>query len=419
LNAVERQRSLWRHHDFLRLWSAETISQFGTQITFLAMPLAAVVVLDASPFEVGLLTTFEFLPFLLVGLQAGVWVDRSRRRTLLIASDLGRAVGLATVPIAYLFDALTMGQLYAVVLVNGVLTVFFDVAYMSYLPSLIERNQLIDGNAKLEISRSAAQLGGPGVAGLLVQALRAPYAIALDAASFVGSALFLWRIKRPEPPVEEHAEGKRPRLRSEIAAGLRFVFGHPHLRWIAMATGTSNLFGAMNNAVLVVYAVRRLDLSPGTIGLIFGIGNAGALVAAAAMNRLTAHVRLGRVIVAGMAVGVCGSLLVPLATRSTAVPIWITAFVALTFGVVVYNVSQASYRQAITPPRMLGRMNATMRFVVWGTMPIGSFIAGVLGETIGLRPTLWIAAIGSTTALLPLVLSSVRSLERIPEPVGT
>jgi MFS family permease len=419
LNAVERRPSLWRHHDFLRLWSAETISQFGTQVTFLAMPLAAVVVLDASPFEVGLLTTLEFLPFLLVGLQAGVWVDRSRRRPLLIASDIGRAVALATVPIAYLLDALTMGHLYAAVFVTGVLTVFFDVAYMSYLPSLVERDQLIEGNAKLEISRSAAQLGGPGVAGLLVEALRAPYAIALDAASYIGSAAFLWRIRRPEPPVEQHTDGTRPRLRREVGAGLHYMFGHPHLRWIAVATATSNLFGAMNNAVLVVYAVRRLDLSSGTIGVVFGVGNAGALVAAAVMNRLTTRARLGRVIVAGMAIGVLGSLLIPLATRSSAVPLWITAFAALSFGVVVYNVGQASYRQAITPARMLGRMNATMRFLVWGTMPIGSFVAGVLGETIGLRPTLWVAAIGSTTGLLPLVLSSVRSLERIPEHVAT
>jgi MFS family permease len=417
LTASEQQRSLWRHRDFLRLWSAETISQFGTQVTFLAMPLAAVVVLDATPFEVGLLTTFEFLPFLLVGLQAGVWVDRSRRRPVLVASDVGRAIALATVPLAYLFDALTMGHLYAVVFVNGVLTVFFDVAYMSYLPSLVERDQLIDGNGKLEISRSAAQLGGPGLAGLLVEVFRAPYAIALDAVSYIGSAAFLWRIKRQEPPVE-HGDGPRPRLRSEVAAGLRYVFGHRHLRWIATSTATSNLFHAMSNAVIVVYAVRRLDLSPGTIGIVFGVGNVGALVAAAVVTRLTANARLGRVIIAGSAIASVGAFLVPLASPSSAVALWIAAFTTLGFGVVVYNVSQASYRQAITPDRMLGRMNATMRFLVWGTMPVGSFVAGVLGETIGLRTTLWISAIGGATAVLPLVLSSVRSLERIPEPAA-
>jgi len=189
---------LWRHPDFIKLWSAETVSQFGTQITLLALPLAAIDVLHASAFKVAALTTVEFLPFLLVSLPAGVWVDRLPRRPILIVGDLARAALLASIPIAYAFDALTIWQLYGVAFCFGIATVFFDVAYQSYLPSLVERTQLVDGNAKLEISRSAAQLGGPGVAGLLVDWLKAPVAILFDAVSFLGSALFIFRIRKEE-----------------------------------------------------------------------------------------------------------------------------------------------------------------------------------------------------------------------------
>ena len=216
---------LWRHPDFVKLWSAETVSQFGTQFTQLALPLAAIDVLHASAFEVAALTTVEFLPFLLVSLPAGVWVDRLRRRPMLVVGDLARAVLLASVPIAYAFDALTMWQLYVVGFFVGIATVFFDVAYQSYLPSLVERDQLIDGNAKLEISRAAAQLGGPGLAGVVIQALKAPAAIAFDAVSFVGSALFIFRIRKEERspqaegPRRPHAGGapRGPPLRLEAS----------------------------------------------------------------------------------------------------------------------------------------------------------------------------------------------------------
>jgi MFS family permease len=197
---------------------------------------------------------------------------------------------------------------------------------------------------------------------------------------------------------------------------LRYVFGHPHLRWIAACTAISNLFGAMTT-VFIVYAVRQLDLSAGAIGAVFAIGNVGALIAAATVRRLTASVRLGRLMLVGIGMSV-GQLLIPLAPRDNAVPLLILAFATFSFGGVIYNVSQGSYRQAITPDRMQGRMNATMRFVVWGTLPIGSFVGGVLAGVIGLRTTLWVAAIGGVAAVLPIALTSVRSIERIPEPVS-
>jgi MFS family permease len=259
---------LWRHADFLKLWSAETISQFGTQVSQLALPLVAILVLDASAFEVAALSTFEFLPFILFTLPAGVWVDRLRRRPILIAGDLGRAALLLTVPLAYLTDTLTLAQLFAVGFLVGTCTVFFDVAYQSYLPSLVERDHIIEGNSKLEISRSAAQLSGPGISGVLVEIFTAPYAILVDGLSYLGSALFLLRIRRAEAaPQPTRSESGRPSMWVELKEGLRFVLGNPNLRAQAGCTATSNMFGSLGFVVLLVFAVRELELSPGLIGL--------------------------------------------------------------------------------------------------------------------------------------------------------
>jgi MFS family permease len=217
-------RSLLRHRDFLKLWTAETVSVFGTQVTLLALPIVAASFLKVSPFEFALLGTIEFLPFIFLSLPAGVWVDRLRRRPILIIADLGRALSLISIPIAYVLGGLTIWQLYVVGFINGCLTVFFDVAYMSYLPSIVERDQLVEGNSKLEITRSASQIAGPGLSGVLIGLLRAPYAITLDAISFLVSAIFVFWIRRPEPPIEVHDEtthGPRPSMRSEISTGLR------------------------------------------------------------------------------------------------------------------------------------------------------------------------------------------------------
>jgi MFS family permease len=209
---------LWRNADFLKLWSAETVSQFGTQVSQLALPLAAVLVLDASAFQVAALGTVEFLPFILFTLPAGVWVDRVPRRPILIAGDFGRAALLASIPIAYLADALTLGQLYVVGFLIGIFTVFFDVAYMSYLPALVEREHIIEGNSKLEVSRSSAQIGGPGFGGVLVQIFTAPYAILVDAVSFLGSGLFILRIRKQEPRPEaaSNEEKDTPSIWTEL-----------------------------------------------------------------------------------------------------------------------------------------------------------------------------------------------------------
>jgi MFS family permease len=411
----ERQ-SLWGHRDFVRLWTAESVSRFGSQVSLLALPLIAITVLHSSTFQVGLLSTMEFLPFVLVGLPAGVWVDRLRRRPVLIAGDLGRALALASVPIAHFLGVLSMAQLYAVAFVTGVLTVFFDVAYQSYLPRLVRPEQLVEGNAKLEISSSGASIAGPGVAGLLIQLFTAPVAVLVDAISFVASAGFIGRIRRPEPPTPPPRGG--PGMRREIAEGLRYVLGHSLLRWIAATTGIFNLFSSMTSAILVLYLVRRLGMSAGLIGLVMTVGNAGWLLGALGSGRLSSRLGVGRATVAGIVACAAGALLVPLAPASGPIPLLVAAECLLSFGNTTYNIGQLSVRQAITAPRLHGRMNATMRFLVWGTMPIGSAVGGALGQVIGLRPTLWIAALGALLPIGSALASRIWSIRTVEEAVA-
>jgi MFS family permease len=407
---------LWRHPDFVKLWSAETVSQFGTQFTQLALPLAAIDVLHASAFEVAALTTVEFLPFLLVSLPAGVWVDRLRRRPMLVVGDLSRAALLASIPIAYAFDSLTMGQLYAVGFLVGIATVFFDVAYQSYLPSIVQRDRLIDGNAKLEISRGAAQLGGPGLAGIVIQALKAPAAIAFDAASFVGSALFIFAIRKEERSPAGDTQ-RRP-MREELREGLRYVLTHPYLKNIAACTALFNFFGNMGFAVLLVFARRDLGLSPLAIGLALTISNVGPLLAAFNAHRISSRFGVGRTIITASILGGPAFLVIPFAPHgNAALAFLVPAFILGGLSNVIYNVTQVSLRQAITPERIQGRMNSVMRFIVWGTIPLGSLLGGVLASTIGVKETLIVGGIGCCIPFLPVLFSPVRSIRTMPEPV--
>jgi MFS family permease len=351
-----------------------------------------------------------------VGLPAGVWIDRLRRRPILIVGDLGRAVLLASIPVAHVFGALSMVQLYVVGFLVGVLTVFFDVAYQSYLPALVERDRLVDGNAKLEISRSAAAVAGPPVGGALVGVLSAPIAILLDAVSFLASAIFLLVIRKPEPAPEPHLDeaGERVGMLRSIREGLAYVGTHRLLRHIAATTGVGNLFGAIGYAVVMLYLVRELGLTPGTIGLVLGIGSLGFLVGALLPDRAQRRIGLGPTIVASAALDGLALFLVPLAPAAMPIPFLVASGVLLGIGQVVYNVSQVSLRQAITPDNMLGRMNATMRFIVFGTMPVGAVIGGILGGAIGLRETLFVSATGSLAACLFVLFSPVRTLRTIP-----
>jgi MFS family permease len=404
---------LWRHGDFLRLWSAETISAFGSQVSALALPFVAISILDASAFEVAALTAVELLPFMLFSLPAGVWVDRLLRRPILIVADLGRAVALATIPLAYGLEILTIWQLYAVGFLVGSFTVFFDVAYQSYLPSLVERDQLAEGNSKLEVSRSGAQIGGPGIAGVLIGALTAPVAVALDAVSFAASALFVSRIRRRE--VVERATTASRSMRREIAEGLRFVLSHPFMRPSLIYVAISNFFTNGLFAIFLVYAVRELDLSAARVGLIFSIGNVGFLVGALGSAGVARRLGIGPTIVGAAALANWGFLLIPLAPASRPEP-FIAASLFI-FGVcaVTVNVVGISLSQAVTPDRLLGRMTASRRFVVFGVMPLGSLTAGALASLLGLHPAIWVCAVGASVAFVPMLLSPVRSVRTLDD----
>jgi MFS family permease len=408
---------LWRHPDFLKLWSAETISVFGSQFTGLALPLVAVLLLDVSAFAVSALFVVEFLPFILFAIPAGVWVDRLRRKPILVIGDLARAVLLGSIPLAYVFDALTLGHLYVVAFLVGVCTVFFDVAYQSYLPSLVERDQLVDGNSKLEISRSTSQLAGPGAAGGLIGAVGAPFALLLDAISFACSAVFLFAIRRPETLPETSADAQRPSMLADAREGLSFVIRNRYLRAVSMCTGTSNFFFTMSGALIVVYAVRELDMSPAALGLAFSLGNLGPLLAAFTTNRISNRLGIGPTILWTAVLFSTASIFLPLAPKSNPFPFLVAFGVITGFGAVAYNITQVSFRQAICPERMQGRMNAVIRFLVWGTMPLGALLGGALGTWIGLRPALWVAAIGSFFTFLPILLSPVPRLRETPAPV--
>ena len=366
---------LWRNADFMRLWAAQAISQFGTQVSLLAIPLAAAITLDASARQMGVLVAAETAPFLLFGLIAGVLADRVHRRPLLFWTDIGRAVLFLTIPIAWLIDALSYAQLLAVAFLAGTLTVFFEVAYQSYMPVLIGRGDLVEGNSKLETSRAVALIGGPGLAGLLIQLLGAPLAVLIDALSFLGSGAFIRRIRKSEPPIDHAA--RRPML-TEIGEGLGYIARHPLLRPIAGCTGTSNLFNSAFVAIFILFATRDLGLSAGWIGLIFGVGSAGFLLGALGTQRLNVRLGVGPTIIVGIAGASLAQIVVPFVNGPTLVVVLTLMLVMAVTSVsgAVYNITQVSLRQTITPDRLLGRMNATMRFIVWGVMPIGGLLAG-------------------------------------------
>jgi MFS family permease len=412
---VRRPRGpLWHNGDFLLLWGAQSVSDVGSQITGLALPLAAIFVVHASTFEVAALNVVDFLPFALFSLPAGVWVDRLRRRPLMVAADCGRAVALTSIPIAYAANVLTLPQLFAVGFFTGTLTVFFDVSYQSYLPSLVERPQLADANSKLETSNSGAQLAGPGIAGLLVGAITAPYAIAVDAVSFVGSALLLGVIRRIEVLPEELASARR-RMRVEIAEGLRYLVRHPLMRPLMVWVAVNNFFGTVITSILLVFAVRDLHLHAATIGLVISLANVGTLLGAATSPRVSRRIGLGPALLAFAAIGSISSLLIPWARDGYAIPLLVAARGLFGFCALGSNVIGISMVQAITPDRMLGRMNASRRFVVWGVIPLGGILGGALASTFGLRTALWVGAVGQLASFLPLLPSPLRRIRDVAD----
>jgi MFS family permease len=411
---------LWSHADFLKLWTGQSISEVGSQVSALAIPWLAGAGLHASPFEFSLLTVVGFLPFILFALPAGVWVDRLRRRPILIVGDSARAILLGYVPVAWALGILTIGQLLAIQFVVGIFTVFFDVAYQSYLPSLVERHQLVEGNSKLQSTASSAQVAGPGLAGVLIGIVTAPYAVALDAASFAVSTAFMLPIRAVEELPRREPGQRRPQMLPELKEGLLYVVRHPHLKWIAVCTGSSNFFNNVAFAIGLLYMQRVLHLSSFWAGIVFAGFGIGALAGALTTTRFQKAVGVGRAILLPSILFSAAGFAFPLAPHGRpAVPVLLAATVASGVASMSYNITQVSYRQAITPERLQGRMNASMRWIVWGTLPLGALLGGAIASATSMRAALWVGAVGGAFAFLPVLLSSVRSIAEMPEPAPT
>jgi MFS family permease len=402
-----RVLSLWRDPSFRRFWTGEAISLLGSQVTALALPLSAVLLLDAGPAEMAILGLLSYLPFLVVTLPAGVWADRRRRRPLLLVANVGRAAALLAVPAGAWLGLLSLPLLYAVALVVWVLTVLFEVGYLAYVPHLVARHQLVDANARLQATSSAAEVGGPGLAGLLIAAVGAPVAILIDSASYLASAVLLLGISRGEP--EPAAARRQSDIVGDIRTGLRVTFTHPVLRAFALAAASNNLAWQIVEVVLLIYATQVLRLDPLAIGALFSVGAIGAVFGALAAGSLGRRLGVGRTIAAAMVLCGAGTLLVPLAAPPSALG-WATLALALFmggFGNTISVVHVITVRQTITPDDLLGRMNASYRTLTYGAIPVGAMIGGVLGETIGLQATMAVGAVGVFLAPLWVLLSPV------------
>lgn len=409
--ASTRPASLWRQSSFLKLWTSETIASFGGQFSDLAIPFTAVLVLQGTPSELGILAAAATAPFLIFSLIAGVWVDRHRRKSIMIASNIGRALLLAMIPIAAATKFLSIPLLLTVAFLVGVLRVFFEIAYQSYLPGIVEREQLVDANSRLEASRAVSSVAGPSAAGVVIQIITAPFAIAFDAASFVFSTLFLSRI-RYEETVEHNSA--RPSVLSDIREGLEIVFKDARLRSVAGAASAANFFEFAIQAIFILYAVDVLGLAPIQLGIIFSLGAIGAIVGALAAGKLARRFGVGPAIIASLALGATTwGPLIYFANRSTAVPLLIAAWFLGEVSFVAWSINQSSFRQAICPARLQGRMNATLRFLTVGTVPLGSIAGGILGEILGLRMAIGVAAVGLLVTPLWVLFSPVRRMKRI------
>lgn len=409
---------LWRHPDFLKLWAGETVSEFGSQVTFLAVPTVAILILHAGPFQVGVLSALEFLAFPTLGLIAGVYADRLHRRPIMISCDVGRFLALGSIPVAFALGVLTLEQLYVVALLTGIFTVFFDVSYQSYLPALVDRPNLIEGNTKLEVTRSAAQISGPAVAGFLIQWIGGARAVAFDAISFLASALALATIRKPEPEPKPGTASGASGIIPEMREGIDVVFKSPILWRIAGCTATTN-FGSnmIFGAVFLVFAYRDLHLSAGIVGIIFGISSVGGLVGAFLASWAARTLGLGPTLGLAIVLGGLAMLATPLALiDAPPIVLSVLGFVA-NVTIPIYNINQVSLRQSITPDRVQGRMNATMRTIVWGTMPLGAFVGGLLGTTIGVVNTIILGGAISALAAVWIFLGPVRRLNEQPAPV--
>ncbi|MBV7334396.1 MFS transporter [Chloroflexi bacterium TSY] len=397
--------TLWHNSSFLRLWIAQAISNAGSQITNVALPLTAVLILGATPTQMGLLGMANSLPNLLFGLPAGVWVDRTRRRPILVGSDLGRALLLGSIPLAAWLGHISFMHLWLVAFLAGILTVFFQIASISILPSIVPKEQLVEANSKLSLSDSVISIAGPGIAGGLVQFFSAPKAIVIDAVSYILSAVALRRLE-----TKEALPTRKPKtIWHEVGEGIYELIRTPLLKVLTITSALGMLAGALQNTVQLLFFANELNFSPATIGFVLAAGGIGTLSGAASAGWLAYRLRAGTILALGKSIWIVGSLLIVFAGLGGNAFVYVIAGQAVVgFGMSIYFVNQVSLRQVITSVALLGRVTAARRFVLFGMAVFGAALGGFLGEVVGLRLTLLIGTAALTGELLLIILSPIR-----------
>lgn len=404
-----RRTGLWLDPEFLRLWFGQAVSQIGSRISREGLPLTAVMLLGASPYQMGLLSGVTAAAVLLFGLFAGAWADRLRRRPILIVSDLGRALVLGTVPLAAAMRSLTMGHLYVIAGLTGVLTVLFDVSYQAYLPALVSRENLLEGNSKLALSESVAEVAGPALTGILVKLITAPMAILFDAISFLCSAFSVWLIRRPEP---EPVVNPHPEMRKEIGEGLHTTWTNPILRALAARAAFAYFFGGFIGSLYILYAMRELKMDTAILGAIISVGGASSLLGALVTEPLGRRIGVGPSLIGSAILSGLASLMVPLAHGSVAMcAAFLLASQSADAAWSIYAINETSLRQTITPDHLLGRVNSAMHLIFRGILPLGALTGGMIAEVIGVRNTMFAGSLGFLLSTLWLVFSPIRRLK--------
>ncbi|MFM6939779.1 MAG: MFS transporter [Rhodoluna sp.] len=412
---MAKSDSLIRIASFRWLWAGQSVSVLGSQISGLAFPVLAVTLLGATEMQMGLLNAADNAAFLLVGLLAGAWVDRWRKRRVMILADIVRLIAVGLIPVLYFTGHLEIWHLFITGAVIGVATVFFDVSYQSFIPILLPKDKIQSANAALETTVQVSSIGGPAVVGILLTIVKAPALMVIDALSFLFSAIALSFAKDAEQVAPK--EDRRP-LFTEIGEGLRFVVSQPMIRIIALTTAGTNFFGSMIWALTPLLFLRDLHISTAIYGLMFSIASIGGLLGGVAAPKLAKLMGEGPLITVSAVVSSASMLLIPFAASLPIaifpVVITVAEFIS-SFTVLTYNITQVSARQRICPPQLLGRMNASIRAFIWGVMPLGSLIGGFLGSQFGVVPTIWFAAIGASFAGIAMLLSPMRHLKRLPD----
>jgi MFS family permease len=411
IRSVERRRGgLFRHRNFRLLWIGETISTAGGFLANVLIPLLAVTVLHASTFDVATLTAVSWLPWLVIGLPAGAWVDRWPQRPLMITCDLVSALLFASLPVAAWLGVLAFWQLMTVALLTGVAEVFFMVAYQVYLPSIIPAENLMEGNAKLQGSASAALIGGRGAAGILAQAMGTASALMLNAVSFLVSAVCLLLIG----PARETREARETRrVPGEVTAGVRLVAGDPYLRPLTLFALAGNLLYSGYASLAVLFLARVVGFSPAVVGVLTAVGGVGGIAGALVTKRLCARLGSARVFIL-VSVSNVGGLLIPLTQTGYGVTWYVAGAIVLNAGILAGNIIAGSFRQGYCPPEMLGRVVAAMRFLSFSAIPVGAVLAGALGTALGVRDALWFFLALYALSGTPLWTPAIRAVRDLP-----